>query len=125
MLSRFHRKIGSLLGLFAIVMATLAPTVSHAMAESRSANGVPDTLCTAQAESSGRQDKSDSHSLAGHIQACGYCSLLAHVPVIPTLSAPFAAVVWSIQHRVATHYKSVRRIAPLTAAQPRAPPVSS
>ncbi len=126
MLSRFQRKLGSLLGLFAILMATLAPTVSQGIAAHRGASGYLDALCSTQATPvSTTTQQSDSQSMASHMQACGYCSLLAHLPLLPTVAPTFALIVWVIQHRVATRFESVRRIVTYTAAQPRAPPVLS
>jgi hypothetical protein len=126
MLSCFYRKLGSLLGLFAILMATLAPTISQAVAESRNPAGILDILCSAQtAPAGGHVGKSDPSSLADHMQACGYCNLLAHMPALPTVTPSFASTVWAIQHPVATRFESVRRILAFTAAQPRAPPLSS
>ncbi|WP_175108439.1 DUF2946 domain-containing protein [Pararobbsia alpina] len=126
MLSRFNRKIGSFLGLLAILMVTFAPTISQAVAASRDLSALPDALCSAHATSDHQQDNTpDPHSIAAHWQACGYCNLLAHMPALPTVQATFAATVWAIQHRIATRFESVRRIASFTAAQPRAPPVSS
>lgn len=58
-------------------------------------------------------------------QACGYCSLLAHMPVIPGVPATFAVTVRAIQQPAATRFESVRLVEPLTPAQPRAPPVLS
>lgn len=126
MLSRFQRKLGSLLGLFAILMATLAPTVSQGIAAARDPSGYLEALCSTQATPVSKEaQKSDSQSMASHMQACGYCSLLAHMPLMPSVAPAFAVIVWSIQHRVATRFQSVRRIAAFTAAQPRAPPVQS
>lgn len=126
MLSRFQRKLGSLLGLFAILMATLAPTVSQGIAANRDPSGYLEALCSTQATPvSAEARKSDSQSMASHMQACGYCSLLAHMPLMPTVAPTFAAIVWAIQHRITTRFESVRRVAVFTAAQPRAPPVSS
>ncbi|WP_371881504.1 DUF2946 domain-containing protein [Caballeronia sp. S22] len=126
MLSRFHRKIGCLLGLLAILMSTLAPTVSHALAASRDGTALSGALCSAQSTPGDPLGSRDvSHSLASHWQACGYCNLLAHMPALPSVQPTFAVTVWAIQHRVATRFESVRRVLPFTAAQPRAPPVSS
>jgi hypothetical protein len=126
MLSRFHRKIGSILGLLAILMTTLAPTVSQALAASRGDNFLSGALCSATSTPAGVPDNQpDSHRLMAHWDACGYCSLLAHMPVVPSVQAPFILTARAIQHRVATRFKSIRRVEPLTAAQPRAPPISS
>jgi hypothetical protein len=128
MSSPFHRKIGSLLGLLAILMATLAPTVSQAIAASRGAYDPAAALCSAQTASPAdtrEDDPNDSHTLASHWHACGYCSLLTHVPVLPASPPAFALTVAAIAQRIATRYQSVALIAPFDAAQPRAPPVSS
>ncbi|MBP0589596.1 DUF2946 domain-containing protein [Paraburkholderia sp. LEh10] len=126
MSSRFHRKIGSILGLLAILMATLAPTVSQAIAASRGAYDPAAALCSTHTASPAdlrEDDASDAHTLASHWHACGYCSLLAHTPVLPVAPPAFAVTVAAIAHRVETRFESVALIAPFKAAQPRAPPV--
>lgn len=125
MLSRFRQKLGCFLGLIAILMATLAPTVSHALADRHEAGFPQASICSADSapgNTSGTEDT--SHSLAARWHACGYCSLLAHMPVLPSVEPALAITVWAIQHRVATRFESVRRLEPLASAQPRAPPVS-
>jgi Protein of unknown function (DUF2946) len=126
MFSRFHRKIGSILGLLAILMATLAPTVSQALAASRRVNTVSSAHCSMPSMQDHAPDiKSGPPSLMSDGQTCCYCGLLAHMPVVPSVQAPFAITVRAIAHRVTTRFESVRRIVPLTSSQPRAPPVSS
>ncbi|MGF6410404.1 DUF2946 domain-containing protein [Paraburkholderia sp. MM5482-R1] len=126
MLSCFFRKLGSYLGLLAILMATLAPTVSQALAD-RNEAGLPSaSLCSAHSTPGNPPGNEDtSHSLAAHWHACGYCNLIAHMPVLPSVQPEFAVTVWAIQHRIATRFESIRRVEPLVSAQPRAPPVSS
>ena len=70
-------------------------------------------------------DNASSHTTMSHGDACGYCSLLLHLPALPSVKAAFALTVWAIQHREATRFESLHRSAPLTSAQPRAPPASS
>jgi hypothetical protein len=126
MSSRFHRKIGSILGLLAILMATLAPTISQAIAASRGAYDPAAALCPAQTASppdTREDDPADAHILASHWHACGYCSLLAHFPVLPASPSTFALTVAAIEQRIATRLKSVALVAPFKTAQPRAPPV--
>lgn len=176
MRNRLFRKIGVWLGMFAILMATLAPTISQALVAVRSRapemsahctmpsmrgamhdmhhgtmppgasmsmRAAPDTgpstpsaVGSADAMSMpmdmdhammmpGEMHPAGSHNMMSHGDACGYCSLLAHMPVMAVVQAPFAVTVWSIEHRVATRFEHVRRAEPLTFAQPRAPPVSS
>ena len=124
MLSCFRRKLGSYLGLLAILMVTVAPTVSHALAD-RNEAGLPSvSLCSAHSTPGNPPDNEDaSRSLAAHWHACGYCNLIAHMPVLPSVQpAFFAAAAWAIQHCVAIRFESVRRAEPPTSPQPRAPP---
>lgn len=130
MRSRFYRRIGAYLGLLAILMMTLAPAVSHALAGSGEiTHGSHGSACDAQLPHLPRDSAPDtgdiSHSSALHWQCCGYCNLAAHLPILPSVESDFAITVWIIQHRVATTFESLRRIEPRTSAQPRAPPTSS
>jgi hypothetical protein len=150
MLNRVTRKIGSWLGLFAILMATLAPTVSHTL-EARAddqamtqehcqmasmddmssmADDPADTSDTSDTSHASQPPVASSDSANKHAQmsdgdACGYCSLLAHLPVMPALGTLFVAAVRAREHIVATRFESVRRAEPLAFAQPRAPPFAS
>jgi len=155
--SRFYRKIGSWLGLFAILMATLAPTISHTLAargaESAMAGEHCDMPSMGSMGSMGSMDTMPAmdmtreeapvaslvatktpdhpgndhtrHSTLSDGDACGYCSLLAHMPVVPSVEGLFVVAVRALQHTVATRFESVRRVEPLTFAQPRAPPFAS
>ncbi|BFG77066.1 DUF2946 domain-containing protein [Paraburkholderia terrae] len=126
MASRFHRKIGCILGLLAILMAALAPTVSQAIAASRGAYDPAAALCSAQTASPAdtqEDDTGNTHTLASHWHACGYCSLLAHIPVLPASPSTFALTVAAITQRVAVRFESVALVTPFESAQPRAPPL--
>ncbi|WP_213776853.1 DUF2946 domain-containing protein [Caballeronia sp. dw_276] len=128
MLSRFYRKIGSLLGLLAILMATLAPTASHILAANNPENGMQDEHCpmpSMQGSSTDDNPDADKHAQMSDGQDCAYCSLLVHMPAVPTVQALFAITVRLTQHQVATRFESVVRAEPYTFVQPRAPPVLS
>lgn len=128
MLSRFYRKIGSLLGLLAILMATLAPTVSHTLAANHPSAGMQDEHCSMPSmRNASADDKSDTgkHTQMSDGQDCAYCSLLAHMPAVPTVQALFAITVRFTQHPIAMRFESVVRVEPYTFVQPRAPPVLS
>lgn len=156
-MSRFHRKIGSWLGLFAILMATLAPTISHSLAARNGGEtGIEGGLCSilstasvpqrdaisslpsiqdqasddrgsklTQQHTQQQTQQQTQHSAMSGGDACGYCSLLAHMPVMPSVEALFFVTVRAVQHTVATRFERVRRVEPLTFAQPRAPPFVS
>ncbi|AOJ80283.1 hypothetical protein WS86_06370 [Burkholderia savannae] len=121
-----HRKIGSLLGLFAILMATLAPTVSHSLSNSRHSGTLPGAVCSARDGSNATpSDTSSSSEKAIHEQACAYCGLLAHVPVVPSATAEFAPENGARHASSAAPVQPIRRRVPFTTAQPRAPPALS
>jgi hypothetical protein len=86
------QKIGSLLGLLAILMSTLAPTVSQALAAHDRLGQALATYCSADPDNSQveKTDKS-SPSPTWHWQACAYCGMLAHVPVLPGTATVFVA----------------------------------
>lgn len=125
MLSRRLRKIGSLIGMLAILMTALAPTISQALTTQQRVDTLLAGYCTAAPATGERSADASQKSLQAHLQACGYCSLLAHTPALPAPELTFAANVHVIQHREATRFESLRRALPLTAAQPRAPPFPS
>ena len=120
MFARRHSKLVSLLGLLAILMATLAPTISHVLAAGRTTA----PLCTTQTLTDAAQPARHGHDHAAALGAddCGYCSLLAHMPAVPPAPARFAVTVRAIAHAKATRFEAVRLATIPTAAQPRAPP---
>ncbi|HLX02462.1 MAG TPA: DUF2946 domain-containing protein, partial [Trinickia sp.] len=60
-----------------------------------------------------------------HWQACAYCGLLAHVPVLPGVPATFAPTLTATRATVFAQREEVRAAPLFMAAQPRAPPVRS
>jgi Protein of unknown function (DUF2946) len=122
MLSRPLQKIGSILGLLAILMATLAPTVSQALSSHERLDVALAERCSA-AQDVTDIERSAPHPLALHWQACGYCGLLAHFPILPPADVVFVTRA-VFAHAVAVHASvGTRSIFPTTSAQPRAPPV--
>ncbi|SOE94221.1 Protein of unknown function [Burkholderia sp. D7] len=119
-------KIGSILGLLAILMTSIAPTVSHALASHDRLGQALSTYCSADPGFSepGNSDSS-SHSGALHWQACAYCGLLAHFPVLTGSTVAFAAAVLVTGAPLPVVRAAVRALPLFIAAQPRAPPVVS
>ena len=126
-------------------MATLAPTISHSLAARNGGEtGMEGEHCSmpsmafmpgmeAMSSMPSMQDQASDDPGSNHAQhaamsdgdACGYCSLLAHMPAVPSVEALFFVTVRAVQHTVATRFERVRRVEPLTFAQPRAPPFPS
>lgn len=120
------QKIGSLLGLLAILMSTLAPTISQALAANDRLGQALATYCSADQDNSPvAQNSKSSHSPAFHWQACAYCGMLAHVPVLPGMTTAFAAVLLVARAPVSAAPVAVYVPVFYTAAQPRAPPFLS
>jgi hypothetical protein len=117
------QKLGSLLGLLAILLSTLAPTVSQTLAAHHRLGDALSTYCTAEA--AGATQDAGQHAPAQHGQACAYCGLLAHVPVLPGVSVLFAVSLAVARATVAPSRPEVRAPASHTTAQPRAPPAFS
>ncbi|HZZ12650.1 MAG TPA: DUF2946 domain-containing protein [Paraburkholderia sp.] len=133
MLRRHLRKIGSILGLLAILMATLAPTVSQALSGHDRLDVALADLCSAQngesahgvaAPDAAAGAPNSSHTPTLHLEACGYCGLLAHCPVVPPVPLAFATQA-AFAYAAVVHASVTRpSIAPVRSAQPRAPPVA-
>lgn len=122
MLRRRLQKLGSILGLLAILMATLAPTVSQALSSHDRLDAALAEHCSAL-QGIGDTDPLNPHPLTFHWQACGYCGLLAHFPVLPPTAIVFATPA-VFAHTVAVHANTSTHLArPVISAQPRAPPV--
>jgi Protein of unknown function (DUF2946) len=128
MFRRRLKKIGSILGLLAILMTSIAPTISHALAAQDRLGQALSTYCSADPAFSvsepGNADSS-SHSGALHWQACAYCGLLAHFPILTGSTVAFAAAVSVTGAPLPVVHAAVRALPLFIAAQPRAPPVVS
>ncbi|WP_175960648.1 DUF2946 domain-containing protein [Burkholderia pyrrocinia] len=122
----FRRRIGSILGLLAILMATLAPTISQSLSSERQFDAVSGAFCTAQngADVAG-PDHASLPEKAGHWQACAYCGLLADMPALLGGTSGFVPTDWPILRTSAPAFQTPHNVFHFAAAQPRAPPVSS
>jgi len=119
------RKFGSFIGMLAILMMTLAPAISQTLASRARTNSIFNAHCSAITESQtliAANHQQPHHSMAGHWDACGYCSFAAHSPAgapsISTLQMHRAATALAINATA----QSTAPYSPLFAAQPRAPP---
>ncbi|BAX62630.1 DUF2946 domain-containing protein [Burkholderia stabilis] len=122
----FRRRIGSILGLLAILMATLAPTISQSLSSERQFDAVSGAFCTAQngADVAG-PDHASLPEKAVHWQACAYCGLLADMPALLGGTSGFVPTDWQIQSKPAPAFQTPHSVFHFAAAQPRAPPFSS
>ncbi|SAK91797.1 MFS transporter [Caballeronia hypogeia] len=115
---------GSFLGLLAILMVTLAPVVSRSLDATRNNAGDSGMHCSMPSMQHDHAQTSKLHaSMHDAGDACGYCSLFAHMPAVITPPRLFAQIVEAVQQRRATRFESVRLVKPLNPGQPRAPPL--
>lgn len=116
------------LGIAAMWLAIVAPVISQTLA-ARVADDPQAVLCAVDA-SHNEHDQHDAapashHDVAGHLDACSYCGLLAHSPLI---AAGIAHQVARTDH--VTRMPTLARIGvasskSFNAASQRAPPVLS
>jgi hypothetical protein len=115
-----HRRLTAWLGMIAISLIVLMPVASQLIVAARINNPLTQ-VCTAEMPSS-----STGHEHGASMSACGYCDLLAHQSVLPTLAAPLSILVLIVAI-AALPVLSVR-FTPLGAfpsGRPRAPPAFS
>ncbi|WP_109481299.1 DUF2946 domain-containing protein [Paraburkholderia sp. C35] len=120
------QKLGSILGLLAILMTVFAPAVSQALASHERVDALLHSYCSVDNPSGDLQaDHTSSTPSLPHLQACGYCHFFSHAPAVQTANASFAPVVWidRAPRLFAPVLPSARPI--LSAALPRAPPLKS
>ena len=128
--------------MLALLMATLAPVVSHLLAaqamqsaqgtEARAPCGMPSMQRHGHIANgmngmngmSGMSGEASTHAAIGDMQDCGYCSFFAHLPVVPGVPIALFLVGELVQARVAARFESVSRVAPASLIHARAPPLS-
>jgi Protein of unknown function (DUF2946) len=130
MLSRHRQKIGALLGMFAILLSVIAPTISQVLR-----SGQTDTehhshhhphhahleapLHLAHADSAAHHHSPDSSLVR---DACPYCGLITHAPALPGAPVMFAVAIQQAEFALPIPTAAFRPYTAITSAQPRAPP---
>lgn len=123
---RIHRRLTSWVAALAILLASLAPALSHAMASAAGSGWVE--ICTTQGSKriqAGDDGSQRAPALAHVLDHCPYCSLHA-----PTLGLPPATDLAQQSLRLCHEVPLAFLSAPRTphawvSAQPRAPPLLS
>lgn len=121
-----HRRLTTWIAALAILLAALAPSLSHALASAGRPSWVE--ICTTQGSRwvpSGENDSERAPPSAHVLEHCPYCSLHA-----PTLDLPPVAHLMHLPLRLSHQVPLAFLAAPRTlhtwvSAQPRAPPRSS
>nr|WP_275692880.1 DUF2946 domain-containing protein [Burkholderia sp. Ax-1719] len=117
------------MGTLAILMTTLAPVISHLLAVQAGSPAQP-LMMSAHCDMPSMRhlhsvDGSPSHAQTPNadLQDCGYCNLLAHLPVMPGVPLPLALATRLVHARITARFERLARVEPLTFALARAPPL--
>ncbi|SAL62820.1 MFS transporter [Caballeronia peredens] len=119
-------KIGGIAAICAMLLLSFAPVASQALEHARFVDALLASVCAADTHASrvapGASAPHQKHDVAGHLQACGYCDLVAHAPTPPT--APHQAIAtlpardaFNARQRIDQPRRELTHV-----AQPRAPP---
>ncbi len=123
---RTHRRLTSWIAALAILLASLAPALSHALASATGSNWVE--ICTTQGSKwiQAGEDGSERAPASGHaLEHCPYCSLHAPALGLPP-TTDLAQPLPGLCHEVPLAFLSAQRtLHAWVSALPRAPPLFS
>jgi len=108
------------IALCAILMAALAPSVSHMMASQRQEASPACHLAVHQSQHLHSDTNKTTATLA--LDDCGYCSMQAQLPILPTLLHNAGTVIDLIRFVPPLFLFSPQPLFAWLHAQPRAPP---
>lgn len=123
---RAHRRLTSWIAALAILLASLAPALSHALASATGSNWIE--ICTTQGSKwiQAGEDGTERAPASAHLlEHCPYCTLHAPVLGLPPAAA-LAHLPLQLSHAVPLAFLSApRTLHAWVSAQPRAPPLFS
>ena len=123
------RKIMAWMACIAILLATLAPAISHAIAPQGGSVPVWSEICTAgglvavDAAHLAPDDSSSPEQQNPHFDKCPYCRLQADVPGLPPSAATPTFAIEDGDFHPFLFYQSPSPSFAWTSGYPRAPPV--
>ncbi|BAN23013.1 putative uncharacterized protein [Caballeronia insecticola] len=109
-----------------MLLLSLAPVASQTLEHARFVDTLLASVCASDTHAvritSGTGAPHTTHDALGHLQACGYCDLVAHAPTPPTTPHQAIAALRMRDTFDAQHPADQPRRELIRAAQPRAPP---
>ncbi len=137
MLSKRPFRFTHCIALFAIIFASLAPSISHALAAQNNTNSFAQAVCTSKGEkvviqvvtTKGKQlatefvmSKSSSKTMPMHLEHCPFCSSAATIANLPATNVLIIALLEVTAQQLA-QYTTPAVISPQHKAPPaQAPP---
>lgn len=123
---RAHTRLTSWIALLAIVLASIAPSLSHALSSASGSSWVE--VCTAQGSrwiDAGEDGSKPAPASAHVLEHCPYCSLHVPTPGLPP-ATHFAPLPLGLSDELPLAFLAAPRTLPAwVSAQPRAPPLFS
>ena len=126
-MNKVQRRITAWIACFAILLAALAPSISHAVAAMKGIS-YESEICTStgvktSATVTGATSNSQPASQQSlHFEHCPFCSSQFHTPALPPAHMAVAIVPDGSPAHPRLFYQSSRPLFAWAAAQPRAPP---
>lgn len=121
----WQQKIGSVLGLFAVLLVVFAPLVSQTLRANDPAFLALASFCSVTGPSQDGNGKEHQPAHAQNDQACAYCGLALHFPALPAASAVVGVAPQAVVFAPSGAATAFRPFQPTSLAQPRGPPVSA
>jgi hypothetical protein len=118
----WQQKIGSLLGLFTILLVVFAPLVSQTLRADDPAALALSSFCSVSHDNK-NPEQPPQHGLDD--QACAYCGLAMHFPALPSGNPIAWRTPQSTTFAAVAQADPVPLSHPVRSAQPRGPPVSA
>jgi hypothetical protein len=120
------QKLGSILGLLAILMTTFAPAISQALAANERVDALLGAYCSVHNADGFTQAAQGDHSKSSpslpHLDACGFCHFFSHAPAVHSANAMLASAFSVGNTQGPSLHQPAPRSPTLFSAQPRAPP---
>jgi hypothetical protein len=130
-INRMTRRFTAWVACFAILLASLAPSISHALAAATAPGAYWTEICSAaglksiKVESGKTSDSSSPAKHGLHFENCPFCQTHADSLVLPPASALVPLVVSASFPLPSLFYQSPRPLFVWASAQSRAPPARS
>ena len=118
--TRAHRRLTAWLGMLAMWLAVVMPVMSQALVHLEQTSDPLTALCTV--------DPSSSHghqTMADHMDACGYCNMLAHHPAVAANPVVVTIASWVAHTQAVALSAGTLPNASFPSGRPRDPPVVS
>ncbi|HJV52194.1 MULTISPECIES: DUF2946 domain-containing protein [Oxalobacteraceae] len=124
----FTRRLAAWIACFAVLLAALAPSISHAVSAARDGNAGWGDICSqtgfkpAQANNAHEHSSPDPAKPGLHFEHCPFCYTHAGSVGLPPVAGFALPLLIATQAKPSLYYQSPRPLFIWAAAQSRAPP---